>query len=977
MSPHAFTLTRYFSLLSLLFILFAGTALGLLVRQHEIGQLEQVAEQRNVVMTQVFLNLLSDDIRFLLQQAPALPDKAEIDRLNRKIVGLMRNSDIAKVKLYNPQGTVVFSTDSAQIGTQQSANPGFLAARTGKVASELTHRTRFSTHDQEKTNVDLLSSYVPMQHDGQVIAVFELYQDVTFLVGLLGAALWQIGAIVLFILGALYVTQLLVVRHAHQVIAAQEAMLEAANRELDQRITERTQELQLSEQRVRELLDEQQLIFNNAHVGILLVRNRQIIKSNQRIADMFGFASPAEYEGQSVGIFYGSSADDEAAGRLGHGQLAEQGLASFETRMRRQDGRDIWVHLTGRPLDPTAALEEASIWVFTDITERKQTEVELGIAATAFESQEGMLVTDANTVILRVNKAFTDITGYSAEEVIGRTPSMLRSDRHDPAFYAAMWESIERTGFWQGEIWDRRKNGEVYPKLLTISAVRGPDNVVTHYVGTQTDITERKVAEDKIKHLAFFDQLTDLPNRTLLLDRLKQSMIAGNRNGTYGALLFIDLDHFKTLNDTLGHDQGDLLLQLVARRLTASVREDDTVARLGGDEFVVVLGNLDENIAEAVRQTESIGKKILAAVNQTYPLGNVDHQCTASIGATLFHGNSTSIDDLLKQADLAMYKSKETGRNAIHFFDLAMQTVVVERAALEADLRRAIQEGQFTLHYQPQVVGAGHITGAEALVRWQHPQRGTISPVDFIPLAEESGLILPLGRWVLQTACAQLAAWAGRPQTAKLTVAVNVSAEQFRQADFVDQVLNILEQSGANPQRLKLELTESLLIDNIQDIVDKMVALKGRGVGFSLDDFGTGYSSLSYLKRLPLDQLKIDRSFVRDVLDDANNAAIAATIVALARSLGLGVIAEGVETAPQRDFLASSGCHAYQGYFFSRPLPAAEFEQFVRRETQALKAAEAALRQSSGHQASSTSAPCKGKKTARRVGVALPANSAA
>lgn len=460
---------------------------------------------------------------------------------------------------------------------------------------------------------------------------------------------------------------------------------------------------------------------------------------------------------------------------------------------------------------------------------------------------------------------------------------------------------------------------------------RDAEGLPLRVIGTITDISERKLAEEKIEELAFFDSLTHLPNRTLLMDRLKQAMTVGNRNGTCGAVLFIDLDHFKTLNDTLGHDKGDLLLKQVAQRLAVCVREGDTVARLGGDEFVVVLGSLDESAQEAATQTEVVGEKILASLSQIYRLGDIDHRSTASIGATLFCGHQSSIDDLLKQADLAMYKAKETGRNAIRFFDPAMQTVVMERSILESGLRRAIQENQLVLHYQAQVVGEGRVTGAEVLVRWQHPERGLVPPAEFIPLAEETGLILPLGHWVMESACTQLALWAGQPDLAPLTVAVNVSVQQFREAGFVAKVLAVLSQTGANPNRLKLELTESLLVDNVEDIIEKMHLLKARGVGFSLDDFGTGYSSLSYLKQLPLDQLKIDQTFVRDVLVDPNDAAIAKTIVALAQSLGLGVIAEGVETQAQRDFLANAGCYAYQGYFFSRPLPLDGFEEFARR----------------------------------------------
>lgn len=585
--------------------------------------------------------------------------------------------------------------------------------------------------------------------------------------------------------------------------------------------------------------------------------------------------------------------------------------------------------------------------VTRDITERIKTEAELAqhrdhleelvrqrtadlrIAAAAFESQDAIMITDASNVILRVNRAFTTITGYTEEDVVGQTRTLFDFGRHDADFHHAMWDTIQSTGGWQGEVWDRRKNGEGYPKWMTISALKDDDGTVTHYIAVHHDMTARKAAEDEIRYLAFYDYLTGQPNRRLLVERLRQAMASNIHSGRYGALMFIDLDNFKTLNDTLGHDTGDLLLQQVAKRLITCVRESDTVARLGGDEFVVILEDLNENPQEAATQTKTLGEKILAALNQTYQLGKLAHRSTASIGATLFCGHETSIDDLLKQADLAMYKSKDAGRNALHFFDPAMQTAVMKRAAFESDLRIAIQENQFVLHYQAQVEGEGRVTGAEVLVRWQHPERGMVHPAEFISLAEETGLILPLGIQVLESACAQLKVWAARPELAHLTVAVNVSAHQFRESDFVDTVLAALRKTGANPYLLKLELTESLLVNNMQDTIEKMNALKAEGVGFSLDDFGTGFSALSYLKCLPLDQLKIDRSFVRDVLVDPNDAAIAKTIVALAHSLGLSVIAEGVEMAAQRDFLANSGCHAYQGYFFSRPLPVDGFEAFA------------------------------------------------
>jgi diguanylate cyclase (GGDEF)-like protein len=443
---------------------------------------------------------------------------------------------------------------------------------------------------------------------------------------------------------------------------------------------------------------------------------------------------------------------------------------------------------------------------------------------------------------------------------------------------------------------------------------------------------ERKKAEEKIQELAYYDQLTGLPNRALLLDRLRQAMTSGARSGSCGAILLIDLDNFKTINDTHGHETGDLLLKQVANSLGETVRAADTVARLGGDEFVVMLAGLSPSEREAAAQVDIVGNKLLAELDQTYLLNDVPWHSTSSIGATLFKGESTVIDDLLKQAEIAMYRAKAAGRNALRFFDPAMEEAMMARAGLEADLRQAVEDKQIFLHYQAQVVDDGRVTGAEVLARWKHPRLGLVSPAEFIPLAEETGLILPMGQWVLETACRQLAVWAGQARMAHLTLAVNVSVHQFSQADFVEQVLAVIKSTGADPQRLKLELTESLLVSNVDDIIEKMFALKAKGVGFSLDDFGTGYSSLAYLKRLPLDQLKIDQSFVRDVLVDPNDAAIARTIVALAQSLGLGVIAEGVETAAQRDFLASAGCHCYQGYFFSRPLPVEGFEEYAQRD---------------------------------------------
>jgi diguanylate cyclase (GGDEF)-like protein/PAS domain S-box-containing protein len=570
------------------------------------------------------------------------------------------------------------------------------------------------------------------------------------------------------------------------------------------------------------------------------------------------------------------------------------------------------------------ALDNAAAYNVVKAARRKSAlqEQELRVAAVAFESQEGMLISDRTQVILRVNSAFTKIMGYTAEDVSGKPSSTFRSVRHPPEFYTALQESVLTTGAWQGEYWALHKDGHIFPLWLSITAVNAEDGSVTHYVFTLIDITERKLAEDEIRSLAFYDSLTNLPNRRLLMDRLRHALAKSERSADMGALIFVDLDNFKKLNDTRGHDVGDMLLAEVARRLSTGLRDGDTVARLGGDEFVILLEGLGRNAVEAAERAEIVAGKILSGLNQVYMLEGSQHFSTPSVGVSLFKGQEATMDEVLKQADLAMYQAKGAGRNTIRFFDPRMQAAVSAHAAMEADFRRALQQGEFFLVYQPQVESSGRVIGAEALVRWLHPEKGTVSPAHFIPLAEEIGLILQLGAWILDAACSQLQIWSRHAPTAHLSLAVNISARQFHDAHFVDLVLTMLDKYRIGAGKLKLELTESLLLKDVDNVVAIMNALKERGVSFSLDDFGTGYSSLSYLKQLPLAQLKIDQSFVRDIFTDSNDVAIVRAIVTLSQSLGLSVIAEGVETREQKEFLIASGCHAFQGYLFGRPGPA-------------------------------------------------------
>ena len=563
----------------------------------------------------------------------------------------------------------------------------------------------------------------------------------------------------------------------------------------------------------------------------------------------------------------------------------------------------------------------------TDITAQREALAQLQASEERFRSLSSLSSDwyweqDAEFRFVRIDAGLANNARLASDAAIGRT----RWDSDAQGVSPAQWELHKaqlqaHETFHDFEIKRRLADGTYMWAAISGVPIFDAAGVFCGYRGTGRDISARKQAEADIERLAFFDALTGLPNRRLLMDRLQRAVASSARSGSHGALLFIDLDNFKMLNDTLGHHMGDLLLEQVAMRLQACVRDADTVARLGGDEFVVMLEDLGEVAAEAASQTEVVAKKVLQALNHQFSLGSHQLHSSPSIGVTLFFQHDHTVDELLQRADLAMYQAKGAGRNTLRFFDPEMQAAASARAAIETDLRQGLLRNEFLLYYQPVVNEAGQPTGVEALLRWMHPERGLVPPAEFIPVAEQSGLILPLGQWVLEAACAQLVAWSAKPHTQRLTMAVNVSARQFKHPEFSDHILRLLRLSGANPYRLKLELTESLLLSDFDEVIVKMSELRSIGVGFSLDDFGTGYSSLAYLKRLPLDQLKIDKSFVRDVLTDSNDAAIARTILNLARSLDLGVVAEGVETAGQRDFLLRNGCKAFQGYFFGRPVP--------------------------------------------------------
>lgn len=699
--------------------------------------------------------------------------------------------------------------------------------------------------------------------------------------------------------------------------------LSEMNLNLEKIVDSRTEALKESEQRFRQM-------FETHASPMLLIApdNGEIINANKAAANFYGYEI-TQLRAMNIHQINTLPKEQIALERQ-RAEHEDRNFFIFPHKLASGEQRVVEVHSSPVTMQGQVLLFS----IIHDITERIKSEERLELHDTALDyAANAIAITDHKGIIIWANKAYSSLTGYQIDEIIGRAlyhPD--DADQSERALYEQIQQVVRQGQVWHGVLQQTHKNGDDYYEEVTITPVRDKDQKIRNFVAVLQDITERRLAEQQVQSLAFFDPLTNLPNRRLLIDRLESVMALTKRRQAHGSLLFIDLDHFKILNDSHGHQVGDKLLIDVSERIKSCIRLEDTVARFGGDEFVVLLTDLDEQAVTAAQQASHVAEKIREQLNRPYFLSldkqdsQIEHNSSASIGITIFQNHDKSIDDLLKWTDMAMYQAKASGRNEVRLFDPDMQTQLDERAQLEQDLRKAIELEQLSLHYQPQVDKESRILGAEALLRWQHPERGAISPAQFIPLAEETGLILKIGEWVLNTACQQLAEWRHDPKLCVVQLAVNISAKQLRQPDFVAGIEQLVTQYKINPLMLKLELTESVLLNNIEDSITKMRQLRLLGIQFSMDDFGTGYSSLSYLKQLPLSQIKIDQSFIRDLVEDEMDAVMVQAIMTLGQSFQMSVIAEGVENQEQFDLLRDFKCEFFQGFYFGRPIPVEEFK---------------------------------------------------
>lgn len=804
-----FPLLRYFAWMSLGCMLLVAVPMVYLLHRYSEGALQRIAEERNVDYARLISNGLWPQYRpFALGARQLNGDQLRVApenlALHDKVARLVRDTGVLKIKIYSPDAYLYFSSQASQVGTIQNDNGGVIAAAGGKVISEITRRDTFDAFERVVVDSDILSSYIPIIEAGRVVAVFELYSDITPFIAQMRGVRNAVGVTVGVSVLLLYLLLSYLIWFAKKIIDRQRAALQESNRLLESRVRDRTQAMEASNEKLR-----------------------------------------------------------------------------------------------------------------AEVVERIRAETDLRLAATVFESTgEGVVIADREQKVLAVNRAFTSITGYTAAEVVGGTPRVLRSGRQSEAFYLAMWESLAETGQWMGELWNRRKNGEVYPEWLSVSAVRDDDGDLTHYVGVFSDISALKTSQDRLEYLAHHDVLTGLPNR-VQLSRQLSAAIANARESRRGfALLFIDLDHFKHVNDTLGHPLGDMLLHEVGGALRACLSESVVVARVGGDEFVALIEPTAECCGEFATDAAT---SVLVALSEPFLVDEHQLSVGASIGIVRYPEDGETADILLAHADAAMYRAKAQGRNSWCVYGAEMSDRARDRLALGSSLRRAIEEDRLFLEYQPQIdIATGQLVGVEALVRMRHPQLGVVGPAKFIELAEEDGMIRQLGHWVLREACHAMARWRAEGVPVP-KVAVNVSVSQLERSDLPEILSAVLRQTGLASDSIEIEITESVIM-NAGDAIGKLLQLRALGVSLAIDDFGTGYSSLSYLRKLPVQKLKIDRSFFVDMADHADAVAVVRSIVGLARNLGMITVAEGVESEEQLALLRAEGCDVVQGFLFSRPL---------------------------------------------------------
>ncbi len=909
-----FRLKRNFFIIGFIAFVATAAALSSYYRHTTIEQLIKLEEQNYLVLTQIIANTLWPQYRDFLKNTESLTNTQLVQHplssaLHEDVVKIMHGLPVLKIKIYNSNGRAVFSTDSTQTGIVKPAGyPGRKVADTGEVISKITHREKIRKIDgSEIYDRKVLSSYIPIRavSGNKVEGVVEIYTDVTKTLAGIEHKELEVAGVVLAILGLLYAVLYAFIAHAERILIRQ--------REEHRQATEISS-------RMGRVLDR-----SSNEIYIFNANNFQFIQVNQGARDNLGY-SMKELSVMSPWDLKPEFTREEFLKHVESLQNCDRRQLNFETVHKRKDGSTYSVEVRLQ----LSHTEDPPVYVaiILDITERKQSEDKLRMFSRAIEqSSNSVVITDAENGIEYVNPEFTKLTGYTAAEVMGRNPGIWQSGETPAGTYKELWEAVHSGKEWRGELKNRKKDGTLYWATESISALRNENGEIIHYISMMQDITEQKDTRNQLNYLTHYDNLTSLPNRRLLVDRLQQAMKETDRNERLLAIMSVDLDQFKNVNDSLGHEAGDILLNKAAVRLKNCVRESDTVARLGGDEFTLVLSDLKH-----VNNAINVAEKVIEAFSKPFHIKNQRLFVTASIGITLYPLDDNNVEGMLRNADTAMYYAKDAGRNNFQFYNYEMTERAEKRLVLENDLRQALVRNEFILLYQPQInTSNGSVEGIEALIRWLHPQRGLIAPNRFIGVAEETGLIVPVGEWVLREACKQnrILQTSGLPP---ISVSVNVSARQFREPNLVHMVDQVLKDTGLDPALLNLEITESMLMFEIDQTANMLEELSALGVTISIDDFGTGYSSLSYLKRFPISTLKIDRSFICDIPANKDDMLITRAIINMADGLGIRTIAEGVETKEQFDFLKLHKCHQIQGYYFSKPVAFDEIVKLLQTE---------------------------------------------